>query len=285
MLGNNVNYLERGIFMIHLSGMPFQQGGQWSSGSIERIIIQRMMEDPVVYSYPSIDELSFELKIRKNIIVSAKAMNQSEVQFETFLKSRCNPKYWKFTNTGGFMQQQGVKPSDAITDIYTNSSKYAFECATAMLIIYYHAVLNVLGEPLFNQHFHDIYLYGWFSDPDLGIKVTYTTHFLPGDIIYFKNPDFDPETPYWRGENAVVLEDDKYFGHGVGIKTDEQMIHMLNQVRKPGSNQSAYLTKSVARPSFDHLAKLSKSQLGYINKNQHIVHHNESSVPIDRYMF
>jgi len=272
--------------MIQLSGKPFQQGDQWSSGSIEQLIIQWMMEDPIVYSYPSIDELSFELKIRKSIILSAKAMSETEVQFERFLNSRCNPKYWRLTDVGGFMQQQGVKPSDAIKDIYTNSSEYAFECATAILIIYYHAVLNVLGESLFNQYFQNIYLYGWFGDPDLGIKVTYTTHFLPGDVIYFKNPDFDPETPYWRGENAVVLEDDLYFGHGIGIKTAEQIIDALNQARKAEPNQSAFLTESVARLNFDHLAKLSKSQLTYSDpKHQRIVHHNESSVPVDRYMF
>lgn len=271
--------------MIQLSGMPFNQIEKWSAGSIERTIIQRMMEDPVVYSYQSIDELDFELKVRKNIIVSAKAMNQIEVKFEPFLRSRCNPEYWQLTDVGGFMQRQGVKPSDAIKDIYKNSSKYAFECATAMLIIYYHAVLNVIGESIFNKHFQNIYLYGWFADPDLGINVTYTTHFLPGDIIYFKNPDFDPRTPYWRGENAVVLEDELYFGHGVGIKTAKEMIDALNQVRKPETNLSAYLTESNARPTFNRLAKLSNSQLVYLDKNQRIIHHNESSVPVDRYMF
>ena len=64
--------------MIQIAGMHFQQSGMWPSGSIESIIIQRMHEDPIVYSYQSIDELSFELKLRKNIIVSARAMNQGQ---------------------------------------------------------------------------------------------------------------------------------------------------------------------------------------------------------------
>lgn len=272
--------------MIQLSGMPFQQSDQWSSDSIERMILQRMMEDTVVYSYQSIDELTFELKLRKNIIVSAKAMNQSNVLFESFSNSRCNPQYWHLTSAGGFLLLNGVKPSDAIQDIYRNSSQYAFECATAILIIYYHAVLNVLGESLFNQFFQNIYLYGWHDDPDLGLNAIYTIHFLPGDVVYFKNPDFDPQTPYWRGENAVVLEDGMYFGHGLGIMTAEQMISALNQTRKPGANQSAYLTDKVGRPSFNYLAKLSISPLGYsVHKYQQIVHHNESSIPIDRYLF
>jgi protein-glutamine gamma-glutamyltransferase len=273
--------------MIQLSGKPFQQSDMWSSGSIESMIIQRMIEDTVVYSYQFIGELSFELNLRKNIILSARAMNQSNVRFEIFANSRCNPQYWHLNSTGGFLLRQGVKPSDAIQDIYMNSSQYAFECATAKVIIYYHAVLNVLGESLFNQFFKNIYLYSWHADPDLGIKVTYTAHFLPGDVVYFENPDFDPKTPYWRGENAVVLGDGTYFGHGLGIKTAEQMIHALNQKRRPGTNQSAYLTNIVARPSFKHLAKLSMSQPVYsIHKPQHmVVHHNESSIPFDRYVF
>ena len=62
--------------MIQISGMPFQQSGMWPPGSIESVIIQLMHEDPVIYSYQSIGELLFELKLRKNIIASARAMNQ-----------------------------------------------------------------------------------------------------------------------------------------------------------------------------------------------------------------
>ena len=271
--------------MIQLSGLPFQQSDIWSSGSVESMIYQRMNEDTVVYSYQFIGELLFEVNLRKNIILSARAMHQNNVRFESFANSRCNPQYWQLTSTGGFQLRHGVKPSDAIQDIYMNSSQYAYECATAMVIIYYHAVLNSMGEALFNQYFQNIYLYSWHADSDLGINPTYLAHSLPGDVIYFENPDFNPQTPYWRGENAVVLGDGTYFGHGLGIMTAKQIIHALNQTRMSGTNRSAYLTNIVGRPSFKHLAKLLMSDPGYsIPKYQHIVHHNESSVPIDRYV-
>ncbi|WP_308218774.1 hypothetical protein [Bacillus cereus group sp. BfR-BA-01347] len=64
-----------------------------------------------------------------------------------------------------------------------------------------------------------MYLYSWHFDPDLGLKTIYINHFLPGDVVYFNNPDFHPQTPWWIGENAVVLGDGTYFGHGLGIKT------------------------------------------------------------------
>ena len=91
---------------------------------------------------------------------------------------------------------------------------------------------------------------------DLGLKSVPSPEFLPGDVVYFNNPDFNPETSWWRGENAVVLEDDTFFGHGLGIMTKGKVIQALNKMRKPNSNQSAYLMDRVTRPNFNHLARL-----------------------------
>ncbi|MEH6944482.1 protein-glutamine gamma-glutamyltransferase [Bacillus sp. JJ722] len=271
--------------MIQISGVPFQQSGMWPTGSIESVIIQRMLADPSIHSYHSINELAFELKLRKNIIESAKAMNQGQAAFEVFENSRANPQYWQITKTGGFLLKPGIKSSMAIHDIYNNSSQYAFECATAILIIYYHAVLNTIGEYLFNQLFQNLYLYSWHSDSDLGLQTFDTNHFLPGDVVYFNNPDVDPEASWWRGENAVVLGDGTYFGHGIGIETTEGMIQALNKTRKPGAIQSAYLLNSAIRPSFNQLGKLSMLPQGNRTyKIQHpVIHHNKCSISLLRY--
>lgn len=273
--------------MIHLSAMPFEQLDIWPTGSVERIILQRMNEDRIIYSYQLLEELSFELQMRKQIMLSARAMNQSHVQFEPFEKSRCNPSYWELMNTGGFQLKPGVRPSDAIQDIYTNSSQYAFECATAIIMIYYHAALNRLDEPIFNQIFQNIYLYSWHFDPDLGLNTIYSEHLIPGDVVYFNNPDFHLETPWWRGGNAVVLEDGMYYSHGLGIRTAQQMIDELNASRNPGSTHSAYMENLVTRPSFKGLASFSMLPRGYMAyKNQlSVIHHNECSIPCGRYLY
>lgn len=263
---------------------PIQQNNSGSSNSNVRKLFQLMNEQSTVNVYRSIYE--FEHMLRTNIILSARAMYQSRVRFAVFERSQCNPKYWRLMRTGGFLLRQGVKPSDAIKDIYFNSSYYAFECATAMVIINYHAVLSLIGEYLFNQIFQNIYLYGWHADSDLGINAQYSETSYPGDIVYFNNPDFDPLTPEWRGENAVNLGDGTYFGHGLGILTAGQMIFALNKMRKPGSYRSAYLTNSVTSPNFNHLAELSNWQRDYTIKYNNIVfHHNESSISFERYMY
>ena len=142
-----------------------------------------------------------------------------------------------------------------------------------------------MGEELFNRYFQNLYLYSWHFDSDLGITSTPSHQFLPGDVVYFNNPDVNPQTSWWRGENAVVLEDDTYFGHGLGIRTKEKVIQYLNKMRKPNSNQSAYLMDRVTRPNFIHLARLSMLQRAAYYKIQHtVICHNESSISFDHYL-
>lgn len=245
-----------GDCMIQISGVPFQQTGKWQLGSIEKKIVQQMQKAPVYYSYSSVDELLFELKVRRNIIQSAIEMNEGQAEFTIFIYARCNPRYWQLTSLGGFLLRPDVLPADAILDIYRNSSLYAFDCATAIPIIYYYAILKSIGSDSFNSLFRNLYIYSWHTDADLGIFTFYSNHFIPGDVLYVNNPDFDRKRPWFRGVNAVLLSDGRLFGHGFNIRTLEKMIQILNERRKPDSYQSAYLTKLVTRPSFNYLFRV-----------------------------
>ncbi|ALC91670.1 protein-glutamine gamma-glutamyltransferase [Bacillus sp. FJAT-18017] len=273
--------------MIQLSGFPFQQKENWHLGSIEKTIIQQMQSAPVLYYYNSEYELLFELKVRKNIIQSAKEMNESQAEFTYFEYARCNPRYWQLTRAGGFFLRPDVQPADAILDIYRNSSLYAFECATAIPIIYYHAVLNSIGSNLFNSLFRNLYLYSWHTDTDVGIITFYSDHFIPGDVLYFNNPDFDRKKPQFLGINAVVLNDGRLFGHGFNIRSSQEMIQILNEKRNPDSQQSAYLTKLVTRPSFKYLFRVAswfRNSRAY-KLQRPIVHHNKNSISYAHYLY
>lgn len=273
--------------MLQVSGMPFQPSGLLHLGTVERVIIQQMINAPVVYSYPSVRELQFEINARKHIIESAKAMNDSQVEFTTFRYARCNPTYWNLTGAGGFLLRPDVFPADAILDIYRNSSLYAFECATACVIIYYDAILKSIGRTAFNTFFRNLYLYSWHTDPDLGLNTFSGSHFLPGDVIYFNNPDFHIQTPWFRGLNAVVLEDGNYFGHGFGIMSAREIIDFLNTQRQPGSNQPAYLASIVTRPSFNSLSNLSITlhrERPVHKPTPSLVHHNKNRISLVQHL-
>ncbi|MFZ0474519.1 MAG: protein-glutamine gamma-glutamyltransferase [Halobacillus sp.] len=270
--------------MIQVSGRPFQSSNYWNKDEVGKVIIEAMQEAQDLYSFSSERELSFVIKARKNIILSARQMDQGDSSFATFKSSRCNPEYWNLTEAGGFLLNPQVSPSDAIFDIFKNSDLYKFECATACVINFYHGILLSIGSPSFNNLFPRLYLYSWYTDEDLGLYSFYANHFIPGDVIYFNNPDFDPGTPWFRGVNAIAMGNSRFFGHGFGIRTANQMIEALNRKRKTDSQQSAYLASLITRPSFNQLANLSGS--GRLHKRaSFVVHHNKNSISYINYLF
>lgn len=274
--------------MIQVAGRPFSLDSTIDFGRVERVIIQQMLDSPEWFSYPSMNELRFEINIRKNIMESAKEMNTSQVTFTIFENARCNPTYWTLTNAGGFLLKPGVRPSDAILDIYRNGSLYAFECATAIIIIYYQVILKSIGKRRFDSiFFQNLYLYSWHTDPNLELHVFYSNRFLPGDVVYFNNPDFNPNMSWYRGLNAVALSDGTFFGHGFGIMTAEQIIEFLNSQRFPGSLQPAYLSNLITRISPATMHKLLTLQSGrtsYENPKM-VLHHNLCSISSIHYQF
>ncbi|MDV2886049.1 protein-glutamine gamma-glutamyltransferase [Alkalihalophilus pseudofirmus] len=272
--------------MIEISGVPFHSSTSWPAGSLERSIVDQMMNSSATFSYRSMNEQQFEVELRKSIIRSSRMLNQSNAAFEVFETSRSNPMYWYTTRYGGFQLRPGVRPSVAIDDIYRNSHMYGFECATAMVIVYYHAVLNIIGPAKFDQLFPDLYLYSWNFDPDLALQTGFSAQFVPGDVVYFNNPQYHPQTPEWRGVNAVLLEDGTYYGHGMGIMRADQMIASLNESRAPWATQPAYLTNMVTRPGFAYLASVAQMRSQRPEKVKYpVIEHNECSISFDRYVY
>ncbi|KGX90776.1 protein-glutamine gamma-glutamyltransferase [Pontibacillus marinus] len=269
--------------MIQVAGTPFQLKDSSYFGSDQTLIVKAMIEAPSLYSFSSWNDFLFEINVRKDIIESAKVMNEGESEFTTFQYTQCNPEYWYLTTEGGFQLKPNQYPSNAIRDIYRNSSLYAFECAMACVMNFYKAILDRIGDEMFNYLFQNLYLYSWHTDVDLGLYTFYGDHYIPGDVVYFNNPEYDPSTPWYRGVNAVTLYDGNVFGHGFGIKNTEKMIETLNETRRPTSNQSAYLTSLVTRISLQN--NISRSILNPVYKKQPmIIHHNKPSISYKRYL-
>lgn len=257
--------------MIKISGnvtTPESISSTYPNNSLERKIINLLSSSDEVFQYKSNAQLEFEINLRVNIIAAARDLNKSRFSFRIFRQSICNEDYWERTKNGGFLLKDDVKPASAIKDILINSSKYGSECATAIVIIYYKALVNVFPEELFNQVFTKIFLMNWhYTDEDIDINPhrNITTP-IPGDCVYFDNPDVDPVTPQWQGENTIDLGNGTYYGHGIGIRKAESVIEALNTKRKEDATKSAYQLDMVTRPNFNHLADI---YLDYSERPQH----------------
>ena len=252
--------------MIKVSGEifdPKELMSQYPSDSLEFKILNLLYSSEKTYFYSTPNHLQFEVSMRMNIIKSSRELDNSGLKFKTFKEAFCNEKYWKLTEQGGFLLKEDVKSSEAIIDIFKNGKKYGTECATAIVILYYKAVLDIYPEELFNATFPRLHLISWdYIDDDLDIRVyTQNTEVIPGDCIYFNNPDFNPDKSEWRGENAIDLGDGTYYGHGIGIKTSEEIIASLNKHRKSNAEKVAYLTDYINRPHYMHLADLHLNRL------------------------
>ncbi|TVY10256.1 protein-glutamine gamma-glutamyltransferase [Paenibacillus cremeus] len=224
----------------------------------ERDIYQQKQASQTTYHYDSPEALYFELRLRLAITEAAVALDKSAAEFASFKRSRCNPAFWDRTDKGGFQLRSGVLPSNAIQDIFSNSSLYAFECATAIIIILYKALLDTIGAEAFNRMFKDLYLLSWNHDNDLHLTTMYEhDEAYPGDVQYFKNPEVNPRTMEWQGENVVRLSGNRFFGHGIGIGGSDKIIGKLNKHRIPGSTVSAYLMNEVTYPNFIYLYQAS----------------------------
>lgn len=253
--------------MIIVAGAPFspqtlERGYRQQSAA--RLILREMSESAYEFKFDSEDELRFEIELRAATVTAAVRLHNSGMGFAVFRKSRCNTAFWERADNGGFIKRRGVLASDAIDDIFKNGPKYATECATAMVIVYYKALLTVFPTALFNKLFEHIELMNWRQlDPLLdGIgSLGYRDGFLPGDRLYFRNPDVNPQTPEWKGENVIMLGPDLYYGHGVGVTDAENIIKALNKNRVRGSTQSAYLIKRAGRPNFKKLFRIKNNYL------------------------
>ena len=233
--------------------------GDYHAGSLEHAVLTKLDASAERYTYDSLNQLKFELRMRREIVNAANALGRSNMDFEVFRKSRCNPEYWARREDGGFDLRSGVKASDAIRDIFKNSGRYGTECATAMQIVYYKALLEIFPEEAYNRMFRDITLMNWNDiNPELReIGLMHRTgDELAGDRRYFANPDVDPKTPEWQGENVIDMGDGTYYGHGIGRYRAGRIIDALNENRRDDAERGAYLMDSAGRPDFRRLSDL-----------------------------
>ena len=248
--------------MIMIAGSTVQPENidtEYAPNDVERKTIDLLSSSNERYVYDSLDQLKFELQLRKEIIAASRELNESNMAFAGFRETKCNPDYWNRTEDGGFALKDGAKPNEAIRDIFENSAKYATECATAMMIVYYKALLNIYSESLFNKSFSKIELMNWHHIDRLLQEVGFMKKrmdYFPGDRRYFANPDVDPLTPEWQGENVIDLDGELYYGHGIGIYNAKTITKALNKNRSEGADESAYLKDSAGRPNFKNLADL-----------------------------
>lgn len=219
------------------------QPGTASAKSLETL--QCLAEDSNVFEYRNFGDFNFEIQLRNRVIEAAIALDKSGPEFSTLEESQSNQRYWHLSKDGTFTLQPGILPHAALVDIFMNGGLYAFECGTAIVVTFLKAILDLIGPRNFDYLFSDLFLYDWRPPRNMALSVHQGRDYLPGDCVYFKNPDHDLATPEWQGENAILLGNNLFYGHGIGITTAQGIIDELNSNRKPYATISAFLTTHI----------------------------------------
>ncbi len=226
---------------------------------IERKCLSTMSKSDHNYTFSSTNELDFLLQMRGETVRCSDRLYRSRLNFAVFQNSFCNEDYWIRSRDGGWELKRSSYASDAIEDIYLHGGKYGTECATAMQIIYYGAIDAITDDDSFDRQFRGIRLMNWHNiSPALQEtgRMQRVNDYFPGDRRYLANPDVDPRTPYWQGENVIDMGDGTYYGHGVGRLTANQILSRLNAARRPDATRSAYLMETVGIPNYKNLFRI-----------------------------
>jgi protein-glutamine gamma-glutamyltransferase len=192
------------------------------------------------------------VKIGAAMVGACEDMDKAKHQFALIKDQSFNAAFWAPAGNGGFTLKPGVRPSDAVNDIFKNPSLYKFECATALVIVHYKAMVDLLGPKDFDTVCANLKMGPWvyestmqtnwkISGGETDASPERQAQLRAGDYTYFKNWDVSEtgRAAGWQGENVISLGGGKYYGHPFGVSTQEHIVTYLNQHRNAGSTRSA----------------------------------------------
>ncbi|MHC4831130.1 MAG: peptidoglycan-binding protein [Planctomycetota bacterium] len=185
-----------------------------------------------------------DLKIQKCMVEACEAMDAAGHEFALIKDHYANEDFFTMERGGVFKLKPGTNPSDAIDDIFANPDEYGFECATAMVIVYYKAMKDMIGDKDFDAIMGDLKIGPWVNERDLdsiqsvsgsGQTESDGTHKpKPGEYRYIRNWDVSKKgkAAGWQGENVIYMGNGKYYGHPFGEASADAIVSHLNGHRK-----------------------------------------------------
>lgn len=165
-----------------------------------REIVVSMLMGPIVFEFPSVEELVSAVRIRVNIVQAAR---RTTLAFQTAEADR-PPDFWNYDEDRGFVIHPGASLIEALemaTQPEVSGSLYSFSCYRASEYVILLGIAQELARcnpPLYAQlqamwgthpiksgKFHDVFLHeqGTMEAP---LPAHY---FVPGDRAWFRNPD------------------------------------------------------------------------------------------------
>jgi hypothetical protein len=201
--------------------------------------------------------LAEQTRVSKAMVDASEKMHSAGVPFAITTNHKANADVWTVGAGGTLELKPGVKPSEALEDIAKNPSKYGYECATGLVVVYYQAILDLIGPEDFDRIASDLIVGPWQMEdslaslmvnrhpkPGQGTETDLGDHTLvPGNYYYFRNWDVTDEARArgWQGENVIYLGEGRFYGHGIGLGDGSMFVGKLAGEMKPGGKTPSLL--------------------------------------------
>jgi hypothetical protein len=190
---------------------------EWSARDLVLESILSMALSPIIFDFPSLNELQANLRMRINV---ASLARRAELNFDTSRISRPEA-YWAHLEGNGFVLKDGASLVEGIEralcpDISGNH--YSFSCQRASEYLMLHSLATELGlsnpdklmdielqwkrAPLVADKFLNSFLMeiGSIQNP-FPMRL-----YVPGDRVWFKNPDdFSSNVQGYEGSWVIYL--------------------------------------------------------------------------------
>lgn len=200
------------------------------------------------------EALRDRIKVGAAIVSACRDMDAASHDFALTDDQTFSKKYWVPDERveSAFSLKPGSSPSAALLDIFADPKRYKFECATAMVIVHYKALLDLLGSSEFDKRCRGLRIGPWVTEDYLAkqqkrdgkveeASAERRAELKPGDYTYIMNWDVSAagRDGGWAGENVIYLGGDLFYGHPFGIAEEGVIVDHLNTLRKARAKRSA----------------------------------------------
>lgn len=260
--------------------------GERRPEDLEREIFIALLGSPLVFAYPSADELMAAVRMRRRIVEAAR---RTVLAFDTAAAERPE-QHWTYVDGSGFVVLPGKPLIEALvlaTQPAVSGRLYSFSCyrATEYVILLAiaqeaeqvnPALLSALQaqweeRPIMSGRFHDVFLHE-FGTNDAPLPPRY---YIPGDRLWFRNPDSHSSdvsgfegswvfylggglfTNFWKPGRHFTLEDKcleiYHWRHGVRIdaegepRMNEPLVDELVARSKADPEEAARIVAQMSR--------------------------------------
>jgi len=210
------------------------------------------------------DDLFGDLAFRQRVAQAARDLAASGASFSGCQENdSVNKDLWTL-GYGGRMQVRKFleagklgSPAVALKDIFEHGRRYGFECASAMMVLFHKAILDTVGDTIFDKMFTEpayLKIFRWELKDNDYLELEQIeqgkSDLVPGSHYYYKNPDASAANSAFGGENVVYLGSENgqrmFYAHGVcGAKgtylvSEDELIASLSSLRRMGATTAPF---------------------------------------------